>query len=413
MELRLKRIENLMASYVASGKVAGATALIARHDKLVLFSHHGYSNLATKQVMDENTIFRIYSMTKPITSVAMMILYEQGHFQLDTPVSAFIPEFKNLEVFAGGTADDYKTIKPTREMNIADLLAHTSGLTYEFMHASVVDELYRKAGIRGLDFKGTLEDMIKKLAAMPLLFTPGTRWNYSLSTDVLAYLVQIISGCRFDEFVKKHILQPLAMKDTDFYVPPGKQDRFAVSYTHRDLIPELQKLRFAEYIKPCAEVGVEQKLIPIDDPKTGNFSKPPIYYSGGGGLVSTPVDYLNFARMLLNKGSFEKEQILSRKTVELMTVNRLPADLADFAEPGFSETPLAGIGFGLGFAVTLDPVRANILGTADEYTWGGAANTMFFIDPQEEFIAMQFAQLMPVAYNIRKEFRVAVYQALT
>ncbi len=363
--------------------------------------------------MRADTLFRIYSMTKPLTSVAMMLLYEQGYFQLDTPVSEFIPEFKNLEVFDGGTIEDFKTIKPKRQMTIVDLLTHTSGLTYDFMNTSPVDALYRKAGIQGSHAEGTLQDLVNKLTKMPLLFSPGTKWNYSLSSEVIAYLIEIISGKKFDEFIKKNITEPLAMFDTDFYVPKNKLDRFSANYTHIDLIPSDQRKQFSHYMTTKSNFEEGKKLILIDDPKLGRFSSPRTFHSGGGGLVSTAMDYLKFSQMLLNKGYFNSEQIISPKTLELMTTNHLPTDLANFSVPGFSETSLSGIGFGLGFAVMLDPAKANILGTPGEFGWGGGANTLFFVDPKEKLISILLMQLLPsTAYQIRREFRVAVYQSL-
>lgn len=410
---RLNHINELITSYIESSKIAGAITLVSRRNKVAHFQCYGKMNLETNKLMREDTIFRIYSMTKPITSVAMMMLYEQGYFQLDTPVSEFIPEFKYLEVFKSGTADNYKTEKPEREMNIADLLSHTSGLTMDVMNASPVDAMYRSAGIQGSHSNGTLEDLVMKLSKMPLLFSPGTRWNYSLSTEVVAYLVQIISKCRFDEFVKSNITNPLGMVDTDFFVPKEKQDRFSANYTHIDLIPADQKKHFSQYMTADAVISPERKLVLIDDPVSGRFSSPRTFHSGGGGLVSTAADYLKFTQMLINNGEYNDKQILSPKTISLMTANHLPTDLENYSLPGFSETSQAGIGFGLGFAIMLDPAKANILGTPGEYNWGGGASTTFFVDPKEEMIAILLTQLLPsTAYPIRREFKIAVYQAI-
>jgi len=410
---RLNRINKLITSYLDANKIPGAISLVARRNKLVHCECYGKMDIDTNKHMQLDTIFRMYSMTKPVTTVAMMMLYEQGYFQLDTPVSAFIPGFKDLEVFKSGTVENYTTVKPQRKMIIADLLSHTSGLTYDFMNTSPVDALYRVAGIQGSHAEGTLQDLVDKLARMPLLFSPGTRWNYSLSSEVVAYLVQTISGIRFDEFVKKYIAQPLEMVDTDFYVPQEKHDRFAANYTHIDLVPANQKAHFSHYLSAGTGADGAPPLILIDNPKTGRFSSPRTFYSGGGGLVATAQDYLNFLQMLLNKGNFKGHQLLSPKTVDLMTTNHLPGDLESLSMPGFSETSLAGIGFGLGFAVMLDPAKAQILGTPGEYNWGGGANTMFLVDPKEELIAMFLTQLLPsTAYAIRREFRVAVYQAI-
>ncbi len=410
----MNKVNELIAKYINEEKIPGAITLIARGNKVVHFECAGSMNIEENLPMQEDTIFRFYSMTKPVTSVAMMMLHEKGHFKLDTPVSEFIPAFKKLEVFKSGTIEDYTTVKPEREMTIADLLSHTSGLTYDFMNTSPVDAMYRAAGIQGSHADGTLQELVNKLADLPLVFSPGTRWNYSLSTEVVAYLVQLISDMRFDEFIKKNIAEPLEMIDTDFYVPADKQKRFAANYTHIDLIPEDRKKQFSQYMSTGAEINKQRKLMLIDSPKTGRFSSPRTFYSGGGGLVSTASDYFNFSQMLLNKGVFKNRRLLNPETIALMTRNHLPADLAQFANPGFSETSLAGIGFGLGFAVMLDPEKANLPGNPGEYNWGGGANTWFFIDPQEELIAILLTQLLPsTAYKLRQEFKAAVYGAIT
>ena len=398
---RLNQVNRLVESYINSSKIPGAITLIARRNKVVHFECYGKMDIEANKPMQEDTIFRIYSMTKPVTTVAMMMLYEQGYFQLDTPVSAFIPQFKDLEVFKSGTVENYSTVKPQREMIIADLLSHTSGLSYNFMNTSPVDAMYRAVGIQGSSTPGTLQQLIDKLSRIPLLFSPGSQWCYSLSTEVVGYLVQIISGMRLDEFVKKYIALPLEMTDTNFYVPQEKHDRFAALYTHADLVPTSN------------DVQPKQPLILIDSPQTGRYSAPRTFLSGGGGLVSTASDYYNFLTMLLNKGNFKGNQLLSPKTVDLMTTNHLPGDIASLCVPGTDKASLAGMGFGLGFAIMLDPTKAHMLGSPGEYNWWGLANTSFFVDPKEELIAMFLTQLHPsTVYNIRKEFRVAVYQAI-
>jgi CubicO group peptidase (beta-lactamase class C family) len=411
---RLNNVNLLINSYIAEEKLAGASTLVARYGQVAHFSCQGLMNLATKQSMAEDTIFRIYSMTKPITSVALMMLYEKGCFKLDTPVSKFIPEFKNLRVFTSGTVDKYTTVAAEREMVIADLLNHTSGLTYEFMHATVVDALYRQVGIRSLSSNITLEELISKLSSMPLLFSPGKHWNYSVATDVIAYLVQVISKQSFADFIRENILEPLAMSDTDFYVPAAKQDRFAVNYMPRKLIGTPLCDSFAPYLNFDFNVREEQQLIPVDDPRTGKFSSAPTFYSGGGGLVSTAFDYLKFAQMLLNKGEFHGKRFLNPETVAMMMRNYLSGDLsASSFVRGFSEVAYAGMGFGLGFAVMLDPSKNILLGSPGECSWGGVASTFFFVDPKEELIGILLTQLMPSSlYDIRREFKLAIYEAI-
>jgi CubicO group peptidase (beta-lactamase class C family) len=342
--------------------------------------------------MEEDTIFRIYSMTKPITSVALMTLYEHGLFQLDTPVSAFIPAFKHLEVFQAGDAAQYQTTPTGREMTMCDLLTHTAGFTYSFMHAHPVDALYRARGVEGSSSTGTLNTMVQQLAELPLVFSPGTRWSYSVATDVVGYLVEILSGTTLDAYLSARIFTPLGMRDTAFFVPPMSASRLAANY---------------EYYQGGFRL--------LESPTNSRYLQSPTFLSGGGGLVSTASDYFQFLQMLRNKGALNGERILGRKTVEFMTRNHLPnnCDLSHMGQAVFSEMPFDGIGFGLGFSVVLDPVQAHILGSSGEYAWGGAASTAFWIDPVEDLSVIFLTQLMPSSsYPIRRALRVLVYQAL-
>lgn len=382
---RLYKIDHLTHRYIDEGKLPGTVTLVARRGEIAHLSCQGKMDVEADKAMHEDTIFRIYSMTKPITSVALMMLYEDGRFQLDCPVSRYIPGFRDLKVHS-----DAGLIQAEREMTIRDLLTHTSGLTYGFMQATPVDALYREHQV---EQSADLEEMVEKLCDMPLLFSPGTRWSYSVATDVCGYLVQKISDTPFDEFLREQIFEPLEMVDTGFHVPEDKIHRLAANY----------------------ERTTDDGMRLIDSPESSVYAKPRGLVSGGGGLVSTAADYFRFAEMLRGGGLFDGVRLLGRKTVELMTTNHLPGngDLTSMGQAVFSETPYDGIGFGLGFSVMLDPAKAQILGTPGEYAWGGAASTYFFVDPEEELVVMLLTQLMPSSsYQIRREMRVLAYQSL-
>ncbi|MBW2061295.1 MAG: beta-lactamase family protein [Deltaproteobacteria bacterium] len=391
---RLGRIDqHLKQRYLDSKKIAGALTLVARRGGIAYFSPVGMMDLERGKPMSQDTIFRIYSMTKPITSVALMMLYEHGHFQLNDPVHKFIPEWRDLCVYLSGNYPNFLTTRTERPMTILDLMTHTSGLTYGFMERTNVDAAYRKLDIGGVGSGDTLREMIEKLAGLPLEFSPGTRWNYSVSTDVLAYLVEVISGMRFDEYLKTKIFEPLKMNDTDFWVPPEKLDRFAANYSRR----------------PDKSLQLE------DDPVTGLFTRPATFFSGGGGLVSTASDYFRFCQMLLNGGALEGVRILGCKTIELMTMNHLPQgqDLMDLSVSPFTQTATQGFGFGLGFSIHLGSARSQIIGSPGEYAWGGAASTVFWIDPVEDLIVIFLTQFMPDGtFNFRGQLKTLIYPAI-
>jgi len=313
-------------------------------------------------------------------------------FQLDDPVSVYMPEFKDMSVFKDGNADNFTVIPAKREITIRHLLTHTSGLTYGFMQKHPVDEMYRVHDVGGATANRTTESFVKKLSELPLLFSPGDRWSYSVATDVLGRLIEILSGQSLDTYFDHHILTPLGMAETAFSVPNGCQDRFAANYRRSGNSFEL-----------------------IDDPKASAYLAPPALLSGGGGLVSTTGDYYRFCQMLLNRGELNGVRLLGSKTVDFMRSNHLPngGDLTSMGQAVFSETRFDGIGFGLGFSVMLDPVKAQVLGSPGEYAWGGAASTGFWIDPVEDLIGIFMTQLMPsAAYAIRRELRVLVYQSI-
>jgi len=391
---RLGNLTRLVQGYVDDGKIPGAISLVARRGKVVHFETYGQMEVEAGKTMAPDTIFRIYSMTKPIASVALMTLYEEGRFQLDDPASKFIPELKGLKVFAGGTADKYEVRDPVREIIVRDLLMHTSGLVGAG-EATVVGQLYQEAELRGSSSSGTLADMIAKVGRLPLHCDPGSQWNYGISTDLVGYLCEVISGTRFDRFVEERICAPLGMKDTGFQVPESEVGRFAANYRRGDT--------------------PEPSYVLIDRPDSSSpYTKRRTYFSGAGGMVSTAADYLRFCMMLRNGGELDGARILGPRTLQFMTINHLPGgrDLAGLGGR-LGETTLDGIGFGLGFAVLLDPTVAQVLGTPGEYYWGGAASTGFFVSPREDLIMIFLTQLMPSSsYPFRREIRATIYSSI-
>ena len=388
----LGRITRWMRHWVDSGRLPGLLVAVVRDDRLAWFETHGYRDVENGRAVEPDTIYRIYSMTKPITTVAALMLYEEGRFQLDDPVADFIPAFADTRVFASGDAETYTTVPLERPITVHDLMIHTSGLTYGFQHEHAVDALYRKRRIEFNANVGPLADLAEAAATQPLVFQPGTRWNYSVSTDVLGRLVEIWSGVPLDAFFADRIFGPLGMRDTGFQVPEGQGHRLASNYVRR----------------------TDGDGLALADPGgDSRFLEPAATLSGGGGLVSTAADYLRFMRMLRGRGVLEGARVLGRKSVELMTMNHLPGDLVDMGRPRFAEMPFAGVGFGLGVSVLLDPAKARILGSPGEYAWGGMASTTFWIDPAEDLMVLLLTQLMPSsAYPIRRELRVLTYQAL-
>ena len=402
----LDRVEqHLKLRYIDSGRFPGTQMLVYRRGKIVHSTVQGFADLERKVPVKDDTIFRIYSMTKPITSVAFMMLVEEGRVAIDEPVHKYIPEWKNLGVFQAGTAPAFLTKPPSRPMLIVDLLRHTSGLTYGFQQRSNVDAAYREMRIEELDKGKTLQSVIDELAKLPLEFSPGEAWNYSVSADVIGYLIGKISGKPFEQFLKERIFDPLDMNDTDFFVPAAKARRFAACYS-------------ADPEGGVTLHATDRKggLTLQDDPTKSAFLSPPSFVSGGGGLCSTAADYLTFCRALLNGGELGGVRLLGPKTLKLMTLNHLPGglDLPGMSCSLFSEATYNGIGFGLGFAVTMDPAQTLIAGSPGEFNWGGLATTSFFIDPAEQLITIFMTQVIPSsAYPIRRELRTMVYAAIT
>lgn len=402
----LKRADDhIRRNYIESGRFPGGQLTVFRRGEIVHSSSQGWADVERRVPVKDDTIFRIYSMTKPITSVAFMMLVEEGLVALDEPVHKYIPEWKNLGVFVAGLSPAFLTRPPTRPMQIIDLMRHTSGLTYGFQQRGNVDAAYRERKIGEVDKAGTLQSMIEDLAGIPLEFSPGEAWNYSVSTDVLGYLIGKISGIPFEQFLKERIFTPLGMDDTDFFVPGEKVGRFAACYT----AGAPGELTFH---------ATERKngFSLQDDPTTSPFLQPPSFISGGGGLCSTSADYLKFCRALLNGGELNGVRLLGPKTLKLMTSNHLPGgvDLPQVSRSMFAEAAYNGIGFGLGFSVTMNPTTTLIPGSAGEYAWGGAATTSFWIDPVEELIAIFMTQVLPSnAYPVRRELRTMIYSAIT
>ena len=365
---RLERIRPVMQGYVDDGNLPGFLTVVARRGKIVHFETIGMRDVENKKPVEPDTIFRIYSMSKPITSVAVMMLYEEGRFQLGTPVSKFIPQFKNMKVY---NEDQTEILDAKKEITIKHLLMHTAGLTYGWGNKPV-DALYKEAKIR--ESGSTLVDMVEKLGKIPLVHEPGERWTYSVSTDVLGYLVEVVSGMPFEEFLQTRLFKPLGMVDTAFSVPLEKADRFAALYRHNRREGLMKR------------VGGEA---PLAKDKLSFFP------SGGGGLVSTAADYMRFSQMLLNGGELDGVRILGKKTVELMRY------------------PHHDDWFGLGFAVVTNKEPPNILESVGNFSWGGAAATTFWIDPQEELIGLLMTQLLNNPHPFQRQFKVLTYQALT
>lgn len=387
---RLRRVNAWMEGYVSGGKLAGAITMLSRAGETFHFQPYGVLNIDDGAPIQRDTIFRIYSMTKPITSVAVMMLYEEGHFSLDDPVGKFIPPLARMKVYDGLGETGMRLVEQERPITIRHLLTHTSGLSYGFHHDSPVEDMYRAADITDPD--SDLAEMADKLGKLPLVSQPGDKWRYSNATDVLGYLVEVVSGMPFDEFLRDRIIAPLGMKDTAFYLTEDKLDRLASVYA------------------PAQNGG---GIALLDNSLINRVQRPHTLFSGGGGLVSTASDYMRFCRMLLNGGALDDARLLAPKTVEMMRSDHLADDLKPFAVRKSTSGDTKGCGFGLGFRVVTDIARHGIIGSNGIYSWGGAASTVFWIDPAEDLIAILLTQFMPSSYYpLRREFQVAAYQAM-
>ena len=414
--LRLERVRKWLDSQVSSGRVPGVSALIARRGRVAFFEASGIADVDSSRPFTQDTIVRIFSMTKPITSVAAMMLYEEGLFQLDDPVGLYLPEFTKTRVWAGGDAVLSQTIPTERPMTVRHLLTHTSGLTKGsgvdptgFMQDNPVAEEYRARGINFHGKHGTLSEVISRLPGIPLLCQPGTAWNYGVSTDVLGHLIEIWSGLSLEEFFRVRIFEPLGMNDTDFHVEPSKHDRFAACYR------PLEDIRVSQDGTKDESAANPTGYRLFDGINDSRFIRPAGTFSGGAGLVGSMPDYARFCQMLLNRGQLDGKRLLSRPTVEYMCTNHLPQnrDLPAMNQEAWNSTSYAGIGFGLGFAVVVNPVKAHLIASLGECHWGGSASTMFWIDPKEDLFAIFFTQLRPSnTHPFRRDFRVQVNQAL-
>jgi CubicO group peptidase (beta-lactamase class C family) len=392
---RLERIPAYFQPYIDKQRLPCCAALVARGGQVAHLSFQGATEMGGKTPINEDTIYRIYSMTKPVTSVAAMMLFEEGLLRLDHEVSRYIPEFGDVQVFAGGTAEAPQLEKPKRPIMVRDLFLHTSGITYSFLQQAVPDEIYRKRGIEHFKWQGDLKSFCQAIAQAPLAFSPGERWNYSNATDVLGRVVEVASGMPLDEFFQKRIFGPLGMTDTGFHVPAAEIGRLMACYSRHPLTGAITQS------DPAGAASV--------------YAKKPNVFSGGGGLASTIGDYFKFCLMLANGGELNGVRILSPKTLEFMTLNHLPGNktLRDMGDKTFSETRMEGTGFGLGWSVITDVIATTQPGSAGTFSWGGMASTFFWIDPVEDIIAIQMTQLMPSgSYPIRPQLQQLVYAAI-
>ncbi len=377
---RLTRLSNCMQAYIDRGQTGGILTLIERKGQLAHLHKCGFQDVASQKPLAFDHIFRIYSMTKPIVSTALMMLYEQAKFQLSDPIHQYLPEFKDVKVWEAG-----KLVAPKSAPTIRQLLCHNAGLTYGVFGETEVDKLYQQANLWEAGIN--LAEMVRRIAAQPLLYHPGQGWVYSVSTDVVGRLVEVLSGMNLRDYLQAKIFTPLGMIDTDFWVPPEKLDRLTTCYAE-----------------------TEHDKMAVYDPIENSRYRSASLYSGGGGLVSNLADYLQFARLVLNKGRHNGVQLLGRKTLELMGMNHVPQALF----PLTIDNPMPGIGFGLGFSVILDVAATQAPGSAGTLGWGGLASTTFWVDPAEELIAILMTQFIPgpTPFRLQPDFRTLVYQAI-
>ncbi len=390
---RLSRLDEVLHRYVDDGKLPGVQTAVTHRGEVVHRDCYGATDVEQGTPVKPDTIYRIYSMTKPITSVALMMLFEEGHFLLDDSATRWLPELADLQVWVSGTADAPETRPATVPITVHQLLTHTAGLTYGFQYVHPVDELYRRVDVGDFTVPAyDLDEMMARLGELPLLYEPGTQWGYSVATDVCGALIERISGERLDEHLRRRVLEPLGMVDTGFHAPTEDLNRCSVLYA---TLPGLEPRT------PIAPVTA--------------MTTPPALLSGGGGLVGTTDDYLRFCHMLLNGGELDGTRLLSPRPLELMIRNHLPdgRDLNAMGQATFSETEMAGMGFGLGFSVLLDAATNRTVGSEGSFAWGGAASTAFWVDPTTEVCVVFMTQLLPSStYPLRKHLQTGVYQAL-
>jgi CubicO group peptidase (beta-lactamase class C family) len=386
---RINRITSLSEEYVKSNKVPGIVTMVSRNGKIVYYEAFGNRGADDQSKMKKDDLFRIYSMTKPITAVAAMQLYEEGKFHLNDPVTKFIPEFENIKVLN----DKGVVVSSEEKMTMQQLLTHTAGFSYGFNPNDMVDQKYGEAKLWE---SKDLDDFTEKIAALPLKFEPGTKWHYSIAVDLTGLIVERLSGKSLEDYFQDHIFNPLGMKDTFFEVPKNKSDRFLPNH----------------YFDASTK---SPKTLPIDpNSAMSNYEKVSLY-SGGGGLVSTAMDYMIFTECLRNGGIYNGKRILGPKTVQFMTKNHLEGSLTNTVNSG--ENPLSkaqsdGFGFGLGFGIVTNSINNRVIGSDGEYNWGGAAGTVFWIDPVEDLVVVSMIQLMGSPWSLREDLKVATYQSL-
>ena len=397
---RLARINPVMQSYVDERRFAGLSTMLARHGQVIHFAQFGCQDRESGAPLTADTIFRIYSMTKPIVCAALMTLYEEGRFQLFDPVAKFLPAFGAVRVLAGATPNELREVDLVRPITIRDLMTHTAGLTYHFDEDSPVCEMYRQAGLLS-DASRTLEATIGELARLPLAYQPGTKWHYSMGIDVAGHLIEVISGRPLAQFLDERLFKPLGMVDTGFSVPPSKSDRIATIYGTRDFA--------ASTVSDCIAAWQAGLIGRIDVNMTYPSADVPSFARGGHGLFSTAWDYMRFAQMLLNRGELDGVRILAPKIVDLMHMNHLPSALLPWELGG---QPISGYGFGLGSRVLLNVAESALPGSVGEYGWDGAAKTYYWVDPQEDLIGVFMTQYMMGLDSPDNDFRVLAYQAL-
>jgi CubicO group peptidase (beta-lactamase class C family) len=387
---RLERITPIMQDFVKDNRLPGIMTLLQRHGKVVHLGKFGMMDIEAGKPMREDALFRIYSMTKPITCVALMMLLEEGRLSVRDPVSTFIPTFRATKVYAGSTALGLKLVDQDVEITLHHLLTHTAGLSYGWFFDSPVEELYRQVLPTIFCRHQTLAEVVERIAQLPLLFQPGTQWRYSYATDVLGHVIQVVADMPLADFFEERIFKPLGMTDTSFHVPADKRDRLAQIYVSEALY------------NPVVPKPEDVRLI-------GDVTIPTSCPSGGGGLISTLVDYLAFCNCLINHGQYEGGILLGRKTLAWMTSNHIPPSLMPLRLGPFTRDH----GYGLGFRVTTSLGEARALSSVGEYGWSGAAQTYFWIDPSEEFIGIMMTQHMPMEpYPVQERFRNLAYQAI-
>jgi len=392
---RLENVSAMTHRYVDEGRLPFVTTAVLHRGEEVYRDAYGWADCAEQRPIAEDSIVRIFSMTKPLTSLALMQLYEQGLVLLENPVGRFIPELADLRVWTGGTEEAPETEPAHGPITVQHLLTHTAGFTAGFQYGHPVGGLYRAHGLGDLrpprhDLAGAME----VLGGLPLVSQPGTRFHYGMSTDVVGRLVEVISGQDLDEYLAEHVLGPLKMVDTGFCVPESEVPRLVSNYLRTP----------------------DEKMLRVDTPSVERHSRRPTFLSGAGGLVSTLDDYLRFCRMLLGGGELDGTRVIGRATLDFMRQNHLPGgrSLNELGQDTFAEVAMEGMGFGLGFSVLLDPAQNGAIGSVGEYSWGGAASTVFWIDPALDLAVVFLTQLVPSnTYPIRRQLRATVYGALT